>query len=83
MKVFHRMANLAAAKLLGASAGRRITNEQLAEQLEQMVLGDPELAEHYGRLAAALPALRAQRALEDAEVESAQRVSQVDVPRAA
>ena len=83
MEVFHRMACLAAAKLLGASADGRITNEQLAAQLEQMALSDPDLAEHYARMAAALPALQVQRALEDAEVESAQRISQVDRPRAA
>ena len=82
MEVFHRMAYLAAGKLLGASAGRRITNEQLAEQLEQMALSDPDLAEHYTRMAAALPALHIQRAVEDAEVESA-RTPQVDRPQAA
>jgi hypothetical protein len=66
MDIFRRMASMAAANLLGASAGRRITNEQLALQLEQMALTDPELAEHYARLAAAVPALEAQRAVEDA-----------------
>ena len=60
------MASMAAANLLGALAGRRITNEQLALQMEQMALTDPELAEHYARLAAAVPALQAQRAVEDA-----------------
>jgi hypothetical protein len=83
MEVFHRMAYLAAGKLLGASADRRITNEQLAEELEQVALSDPDLADHYARVAAALPALQAQRALEDAEVESAPRISQIDRTRAA
>ena len=83
MEVFHRMACLAAANLLGASAARRITNQQLAEQLEQMALSDPDLAEHYARMAAALPALQVQRAMEDVEVESTQRISPVDRPRAA
>ena len=83
MELFHRMAYLAAANLLGASAERRITNEQLSEQLEQMALSDPELAEHYARMAAALPALQVQRALEDIEVESAQRVSPPERTRAA
>jgi len=83
MELFHRMANLAAANLLGASAERRITNKQLSEQLEQMALSDPDLTEHYARMAAALPALQVQRALEDIEVESAQRLSPVDRPRAA
>ncbi len=83
MEVFHRMAYLAAAKLLGASAGRRITNEQLAAELEQMALSDPDLAEHYARMAAALPAIQVQRAAEDAEVEAALRISPVDRPQAA
>jgi hypothetical protein len=83
MEVFHRMAYLAAANLMGASASKRITNEQLAEQLEEMALSDPDLAEHYASMAAGLPALQAQRAAEDAEMESAPRTSQTDVPRAA
>ena len=58
MDVFHRMAYMAAARLMGTSAGRRITNEQLAGELEQVALSDPELAEHYARLAAAVPAWR-------------------------
>ena len=33
MELFHRMAYLASAKLMGASANRRITNEQLAKEL--------------------------------------------------
>jgi len=73
------MANIAAANLLGASADQRISNQQLSEQLERMALSDPELAEHYARLAAASSALRAQRAWEDAEVKSAL----VDRPEAA
>jgi len=83
MELFHRMASLAAANLLGASAERRITNDQLSEQLELMALSDPDLAEHYSRLAAALPALQVQRAAEDIEVESTQRLPPVDRPRAA
>ena len=83
MEVFRRMSCLAAANLLGASAERRITNEQLAEQLEQLALSDPDLAEHYARMAAALPALQVQRAMEDIEVESTQRISPADRPRAA
>jgi hypothetical protein len=69
------MARLAAGKLLGASAGRRITSEELAEELQEMALSDPELAEHYARMAVALPALESQRELEDAELESPPRVS--------
>ncbi len=83
MELFHRMAYMAAANLLGASAERRITNEQLSEQLEQMALSDPELAEHYARMAAAVPVLQVQRALEDIEVESPPRNSPADRPRAA
>jgi hypothetical protein len=69
MELFRRMASVAAADLLGASAGQRITNQHLAAQLEQMALSDPELGEHYARLSAAVPSLQAQRALEDAEME--------------
>ena len=83
MELFHRMAYLAAANLMGVSPQRRVTNEQLSEQLEEMALNDPDLAEHYARMAAALPALQTQRASEDAELESAQRVSRIDRPRAA
>ena len=71
MRLFEQMAGFAAANLLGASADQRISNEQLSEQLERMALSDPELAEHYARLCAALPALQARRALEDAEMSSA------------
>ena len=71
MRLFVQMARIAAANLLGASADQRISNQQLSEQLERMALNDPELAEHYARLSAALPALQARRALEDAEVKSA------------
>ena len=83
MEVFHRMAYLAAGELLGASAGRRITNEQLAQRLEQTALSDPDLAEHYARMAAALSAIQAQRAMEDAELESALPVPQAERPKAA
>ena len=71
MRLFDRMASLAAANLLGASAERRISNQQLSAELEQMALSDPELAEHFAQLAAALPALQAQRAWEDAQVKPA------------
>ncbi len=67
MTVFTKMASMASSRLLGASAERRISNEQLAEQMAEMALNDPELAAHYARLAAAAPALQAQRAREDAE----------------
>ncbi len=67
MKVFTKMAWLASSRLLGASAERRISNEQLAEQMAEMALNDPELAAHCARMAAAVPSLRAQRASEDAE----------------
>jgi hypothetical protein len=83
MDVFHRMAYLAAGNLLGASAEERVTNEQLAVQLEQMALSDPDLAEHYARMAAAVPALQMQRAVEDVEVDSSRRTSPLDRPRAA
>ena len=83
MELFHRMAYMAAAKLMGDSASRRITNEQLAGELEAIALCDPDLAQHYGRLAAALPALQAQRAAEDAEVGPSPRISPMDQPRAA
>ena len=66
MHVFSRMASVAASQLLGASAESRCSNEQLAKQLEQMALDDPELAAHYRRLAEAVPALQAVRMLEDA-----------------
>ena len=67
MKVFTKMASMASSCLFGTSAERRISNEQLAEQMAEMALNDPELAAHYERMAAAVPALRAQRAREDAE----------------
>ena len=83
MQLFNRMAYLAAANLMGLSPQRRLSNEQLSEQLEQMALSDPELAEHYARMAAALPALQAQRAMEDAEIASATQIAARDKPRAA
>ena len=76
MTVFTKMASMASSRLLGASAERRISNEQLAEQMAEMALNDPELAAHHcARLAAAAPALQAQRAHEDAEwsIESPRR----------
>lgn len=82
MELFHRMAYLAAARLMGDSASRRITNEQLAKEIELMALSDPDLAEHYGRMAAALPAFEVQRAAEDSEVEPP-RITPIDHPRAA
>jgi hypothetical protein len=60
------MAAAAASHLLGGSAESRWTNEQLARQLEEMALDDPELAAHYRGLTEALPALKAVRSLEDA-----------------
>jgi len=60
------MASMAAGQLLGGSAESRCSNEQLAKQLEEMALDDPELAAHYQRMAEAIPALRAVRSLEDA-----------------
>jgi hypothetical protein len=83
MELFHRMAYLASAELLGVSARHRITNEKLAEELESIALGDPELAEHYAHLVGALPALRAQRAMEDGEVGTSPLISPTDHPRAA
>ncbi len=83
MELFHRMAYLASAKLMGASANRRITNEQLATELQIMALADPELAAHYAALAGALPAFQAQRAQEDAEMETAPRAAPIDRPQAA
>ena len=83
MELFHRMAYMAAANLLGASANQRITNEQLSKQLELMALNDPDLAEHYARLAAAVPALQVQRAMEDVELEPVPRDRPRDKPRAA
>ena len=74
---------MAAANLLGASAERRITNEQLSAELEQMALSDPDLAEHYARMAAAVPVLQVQRAMEDVEIESALHVPRASGPRAA
>ena len=82
MDVFHRMAYFAAAKLMGTSASRRITNEQLAAELERIALDDPDLAEHYARLAAAAPPLQVQRAMEDLEIESACQPRRL-MPRAA
>ncbi len=57
---------MAASELLGGSAESRCSNEQLARQLEEMALDDPELAEHQRHLAEAVPALQAVRRLEDA-----------------
>ncbi len=83
MELFHRMAYLASAQLQGVSARSRITNEKLAEELESLALSDSELAEHYARMAAALPALQAQRTLEDKEVGPSPLISPIDHPRAA
>jgi len=66
MILFKRMASVAASQLLGGSAESRCSNEQLAKQLEEMALDDPELAAHFQRLADALPALQAVRLQEDA-----------------
>jgi len=57
---------MAASQLLGGSAESRWSNEQVAKQLEEMALDDPELAAHYRDLAEAAPALQAVRLLEDA-----------------
>ncbi len=66
MRVFRTMAAVAASQLLGGSAESRWSNEQLAKQLEEMALDDPELAAHYQGLVKALPALKAVRSMEDA-----------------
>ena len=66
MNVFRKMASVAASQLLGGSAESRCSNEQLAKQLEEIALDDPELAAHYRRMAEAVPALQAVRVLEDA-----------------
>jgi hypothetical protein len=83
MELFHQMAYLASAELLGVSARHRITNQKLAEELESLALSDRELAEHYACLVGALPALQAQRALEDTEVGASPLISPMDHPRAA
>jgi hypothetical protein len=75
MELFSRMASRAAADLLGSSADERISNADLARQLEQMALDDPELAAHYARMAAALPAFQVQRAQEDLEMEAGEDAS--------
>src|SRR5271157_3918072 len=67
MRVFTEMASMASSRLLGASAEERISNEQLAQQMAEIALDDPELAAHYARMATTVPALRVQRAREDAE----------------
>jgi hypothetical protein len=77
MDVFHRMAYTAAANLMGVSASHRISNEQLAEQFQRIALEDPDLDEHYARLASAVPVLQVKRAMEDLELEAVER------PRAA
>jgi len=66
MNVFRKMASVAASELLGGSAENRCTDEQLAKELEEMALEDPELAAHYQRLAEAIPALQSVRMIEDA-----------------
>jgi hypothetical protein len=81
MNVFKVMASVAANQLLGGSAESRCSNEQLARQLEEMALDDPELAAHYRRLAEAVPALQAARLLEDAALEP--DPSKFDTPKAA
>ena len=48
-----------------------------------MALSDPDLAEHYARMAAAVPALQVQRATEDAEMQPAPKRSPTDRSRAA
>jgi hypothetical protein len=67
MKVFAKMSSMVSSLLLGASAERRIKNEQLARRIAATAPNDAELAAYYARLAATLPALQAQRAREDAE----------------
>ncbi|MGO9113771.1 MAG: hypothetical protein ACLP9L_31460 [Thermoguttaceae bacterium] len=67
MRVFTEMASVASSRLLGASAEGRISNEELAQQMAQMALNDPELAAHYARMAGTARTLRVQRAREDAE----------------
>jgi hypothetical protein len=83
MELFHRVAYLASAELLGVSAEHRITNEKLAEELELIALSDPELAEYYAQMARALPALQAQRAMEDRELVASPLISPTDNSRAA
>lgn len=80
MKAFREMAALASRQLLGASSGRRISNGELARLMEEIALNDPELAEHYARMAAARPVLQAQRAAEDAEIRSAGNGSSASRP---
>ena len=75
MDLFSRMARTAAADLLGTSAEQRTSNAELAQRLEQMALEDPELAAHYARMAAALPAFQLQRAQEDLEMEPGENAS--------
>ena len=80
MELFSRMARMAAADLLGTSAEQRTSNAELAQQLEQMALDDPELAAHYARMAAALPAFQVRRAEEDLEMEPGEDASAANPP---
>ena len=54
---------------LASPPGDRAAERQ--DSTGKAVSDDPDLAEHYARIAAAVPALQAQRALEDAEIDSA------------
>jgi hypothetical protein len=65
MNLFNRIAAYAAARLLGSSADRRISTVQLAGELEQMALSDPDLAEHYARQLKNRDIFRAWRATEE------------------
>jgi hypothetical protein len=51
---------------------------RMAMELEQLALSDPNLAEHYARLTAALPALKAQRAVEDREIGAALKTPPIE-----
>jgi hypothetical protein len=65
MNLFNRLAAYAAARLLGTSADRRISNVQLAGELEHMALSDPDLAEHYAREARMGHVFNRLRSMED------------------
>jgi hypothetical protein len=75
MKSFSDTTPRASLPVLNDSSKSRISDAECANSKGKMALADPDLAEHYARVAAALPALEAQRALEDAEIESATKPS--------
>lgn len=65
MYVFQRLAGLAASQLLGRTAENPASLDELAGSFESIALDDPELAEHYKRLAETGEKIQAVRLLEE------------------